>query len=399
MNIHEHQAKALLREYGVPLSPGVAIFSADEAEAAAKSLPGPVFVVKSQIHAGGRGKGRFKELGPDAKGGVRVVKSVADVVSNAQEMLGRTLVTKQTGPAGKAVNRLYIEGGADIARELYLSLLVDRSTGRVAFVASTEGGMDIETVAEETPDKIITVPIDPEAGVTDADVSRLASELRLTGAAFDDSKALFRALYKAFTDKDMSLLEINPLVVTGEGRLKVLDAKVSFDNNAMFRHPELAELRDLTEENDKEIEASKYDLAYVALDGTIGCMVNGAGLAMATMDIIKLYGEEPANFLDVGGGASKEKVTAAFKIITADPNVKGILVNIFGGIMRCDIIAEGVIAAVKEVGLKVPLVVRLEGTNVKEGKAIIASSGLNVIPADDLDDAAQKIVAAIRGQG
>ena len=397
MNIHEHQAKALLREYGVPLSPGVAIFSADEAEAAAKSLPGPVFVVKSQIHAGGRGKGRFKELGPDAKGGVRVVKSVADVVSNAQEMLGRTLVTKQTGPAGKAVNRLYIEGGADIARELYLSLLVDRSTGRVAFVASTEGGMDIETVAEETPDKIITVPIDPEAGVTDADVSRLASELRLTGAAFDDSKALFRALYKAFTDKDMSLLEINPLVVTGEGRLKVLDAKVSFDNNAMFRHPELAELRDLTEENDKEIEASKYDLAYVALDGTIGCMVNGAGLAMATMDIIKLYGEEPANFLDVGGGASKEKVTAAFKIITADPAVKGILVNIFGGIMKCDVIAEGVIAAVKEVGLKVPLVVRLEGTNVELGKKIINESGLNVISADDLDDAAQKIVNAVKG--
>jgi succinyl-CoA synthetase beta subunit len=397
MNIHEHQAKELLREYGVPLSPGVAIFSPDDAEAAAKSLPGPVYVVKSQIHAGGRGKGRFKELGPDAKGGVRVVKSVDDVVFNAGEMLGRTLVTKQTGPAGRQVRRLYIEAGAEIARELYLSLLVDRAVGRVAFVGSTEGGMDIETVAAETPDRIVTVDIDPDTGVTDADVSRLASELRLTGPAFDDSKTLFRALYKAFWDKDMSLLEINPLVVTGQGRLLVLDAKVSFDNNALFRHPELEELRDTSEEDPKEQEAHRYDLAYVALEGNIGCMVNGAGLAMATMDIIKLYGEEPANFLDVGGGASKEKVTAAFKIITADDNVKGILINIFGGIMRCDVIAEGVIAAVKEVGLKVPLVVRLEGTRVTEGKAILNASGLDLISADDLDDAAQKIVAAVRG--
>jgi succinyl-CoA synthetase beta subunit len=398
MNIHEHQAKALLRDYGAPLSQGIAIFSPDEAEAAAKSLPGPIWVVKSQIHAGGRGKGKFKELGPDAKGGVRVVKSVDDVVANAKEMLGKTLVTKQTGDKGKEVRRLFIEAGADIGRELYLSLLVDRTTGRVAFVGSTEGGMDIETVAHDTPEKIATITIDPATGVTDADVSKLASELRLTGPAFDDSKTLFRTLYKAFTEKDMSLLEVNPLVVTKEGRLLVLDAKVSFDNNALFRHPELEELRDTTEEDEKEIEAHNHDLAYIALSGTIGCMVNGAGLAMATMDIIKLYGEEPANFLDVGGGASREKVTAAFKIITADPNVKGILVNIFGGIMRCDVVAEGVVAAVRDVGLKVPLVVRLEGTNVKEGKAILSSSGLDVIPADDLDDAAQKIVAAVRGR-
>ena len=398
MNIHEHQAKALLATFGVPVAKGVAIFSAAEAEAAARSLPGPVYVVKSQIHAGGRGKGKFKELGPDAKGGVRVVKSVADVVANAKEMLGHTLVTKQTGPTGKEVRRLYIEDGADIARELYLSLLVDREVGEVAFVVSTEGGMDIETVAHDTPEKIVTVAIDPDAGVTDADVAALVGALKLDGAAAVDARLLFPALYKAFVDKDMSLLEVNPLIVMQNGRLRVLDAKVSFDNNSLFRHPDLMELRDLTEEDAKEIEASKFDLAYVALDGNIGCMVNGAGLAMATMDIIKLYGEEPANFLDVGGGASKEKVTAAFKIITADPNVKGILVNIFGGIMRCDVIAEGVVAAVREVGLKVPLVVRLEGTNVKEGKAILRESGLNVIPADDLDDAAQKIVAAIRGK-
>ncbi|CDP52311.1 ADP-forming succinate--CoA ligase subunit beta [Paradevosia shaoguanensis] len=398
MNIHEHQAKALLKEYGVPVAGGVAIFSADEAEAAARSLPGPLYVVKSQIHAGGRGKGKFKELSADAKGGVRLAKSVEDVVANAREMLGNTLVTKQTGASGKQVNRLYIEDGADIDRELYLSILVDRTVGRVAFVVSTEGGMDIEAVAEHTPEKIVTLAIDPDTGVTAADVEKLASALQLASAAKADGASLFPALYKAFCDKDMSLLEVNPLIVMKDGHLRVLDAKVSFDNNALFRHPDVVALRDTSEEDAKEIEASKYDLAYVALDGNIGCMVNGAGLAMATMDIIKLYGEEPANFLDVGGGASKEKVTAAFKIITADPNVKGILVNIFGGIMRCDVIAEGVVAAVREVGLKVPLVVRLEGTNVKEGKAILKDSGLNVIPADDLDDAAQKIVKAIKGQ-
>ncbi len=398
MNIHEHQAKALLKTYGLPVAAGVAIFRPEEAEAAVKSLPGPLYVVKSQIHAGGRGKGRFKELGADAKGGVRLAKSAAEVVANAREMLGHTLVTKQTGAAGKQVNRLYIEDGADIARELYCSLLVDRSTGEVAFVVSTEGGMDIETVAHETPEKIVTVDIDPKAGVTAANVASIASALQLDGAAKADAGTVFPALYKAFVDKDMSLLEVNPLIVMKDGHLRVLDAKVSFDNNSLFRHPDLLALRDLTEEDAKEIEASKFDLAYVALDGNIGCMVNGAGLAMATMDIIKLYGEEPANFLDVGGGASREKVTAAFKIITADPNVKGILVNIFGGIMRCDVIAEGVVAAVHDVGLTVPLVVRLEGTNVKEGKAILKNSGLDVIAADDLDDAAQKIVAAIRGR-
>jgi succinyl-CoA synthetase beta subunit len=396
MNIHEHQAKALLKDYGLPVAQGVAIFQADEAEAAAKALPGPLYVVKSQIHAGGRGKGKFKELDAEAKGGVRLAKSVEDVVANASEMLGNTLVTKQTGPAGKQVNRLYIEDGADIARELYCSLLVDRGTSRVSFVVSTEGGMDIEAVAEETPDKIVTVAIDPEQGVTQADIAKLVTALKLEGPAARDAETVFPALHKAFTEKDMSLLEVNPLIVVDDGHLRVLDAKVSFDDNASFRHPELAELRDLSEEDAKEIEASKFDLAYVALDGNIGCMVNGAGLAMSTMDIIKLYGAEPANFLDVGGGATKEKVTAAFKIITADPAVEGILVNIFGGIMRCDVIAEGVIAAVKEVGLEVPLVVRLEGTRVKEGKAILDQSGLNVISADDLDDAAQKIVAAVK---
>ncbi len=397
MNIHEYQAKALLKSFGVSVSAGVPIMKADEAEAAAKSLPGPVWVVKSQIHAGGRGKGRFKELGADAAGGVRVVKSIDDVVKNASEMLGNTLVTKQTGPAGKQVNRLYIEDGADIARELYLSILVDRTVGQVAFVVSTEGGMDIEAVAEETPEKIINVAIDPIAGITDADVARLCDGLKLDGVARKDGQKLFATLYKAFTETDMSLLEVNPLVVLGNGHLRVLDAKVSFDGNAEFRHPELAELRDLTEEDAKEVEASKYDLAYIALDGDIGCMVNGAGLAMATMDIIKLYGASPANFLDVGGGATTEKVTAAFKIITSDPQVKGILVNIFGGIMRCDVIAEGVVTAVREVGLQVPLVVRLEGTNVERGKEIINQSGLNVIAADDLDDAAQKIVKAVKG--
>ncbi|MBZ9797019.1 ADP-forming succinate--CoA ligase subunit beta [Mesorhizobium sp. ES1-4] len=397
MNIHEYQGKALLKSFGAPVAEGVPVFKASEAEAAAQALPGPLYVVKSQIHAGGRGKGKFKELSPDAKGGVRLAKSVAEVVANANEMLGHTLVTKQTGPAGKQVNRLYIEDGADIERELYLSVLVDRTVGRVAFVVSTEGGMDIEAVAHDTPEKIITVAIDPDMGVTADDVKKLNAALKLDGDAASDGGSLFPILYKAFVEKDMSLLEINPLIVMKNGRLRVLDAKVSFDNNALFRHPDVLELRDTTEEDEKEIEASKYDLAYVALDGNIGCMVNGAGLAMATMDIIKLYGAEPANFLDVGGGASKEKVTAAFKIITRDPAVKGILINIFGGIMKCDIIAEGVIAAVKEVGLKVPLVVRLEGTNAELGKKIINDSGLNVVSADDLDDAAKKIVAAVKG--
>jgi succinyl-CoA synthetase beta subunit len=397
MNIHEHQAKALLKSFGAPVADGYAAFTVDDAVKAAESLPGPLYVVKSQIHAGGRGKGRFKELGPDAKGGVRLAKSVEEVKAHAEEMLGHTLVTHQTGPAGKQVNRLYIEDGADIARELYLSLLVNRETGKVAFVASTEGGMDIEQVAEDTPEKILTLDIDPLAGVTEANAVELAQALQLDGAARNDMLALAPILYKAFTEKDMSLLEINPLIVMEDGRVRVLDAKVSFDGNALFRHDDIRELRDLTEEDEKEIEASKYDLAYIALDGDIGCMVNGAGLAMATMDIIKLYGAEPANFLDVGGGASKEKVTAAFKIITADPNVKGILVNIFGGIMRCDVIAEGVVAAVKEVGLSVPLVVRLEGTNVEQGKAILDQSGLDITSADDLDDAAQKITKAVKG--
>ncbi|BDX00981.1 ADP-forming succinate--CoA ligase subunit beta [Maricaulis maris] len=396
MNIHEHQAKAVLKSFGAPVAEGVAIFSADEAAAAADQLPGPLWVVKSQIHAGGRGKGKFKELGPDAKGGVRLAFSKDDVVKNAREMLGNTLVTHQTGPAGKQVNRLYIEDGADIATELYCSLLVNRETGQVAFVVSTEGGMDIEEVAHATPEKIQTIDIDPSTGVTDASAAAVCDALKLEGQARDDMMGLAKILYTAFCEKDMSMLEINPLIVMENGHVRVLDAKVSFDGNALFRHPDIMELRDTTEEDEKEIEASKYDLAYVALDGDIGCMVNGAGLAMATMDIIKLYGAEPANFLDVGGGATTEKVTAAFKIITADPNVKGILVNIFGGIMRCDVIAEGVVTAVKDVGLKVPLVVRLEGTNVEKGKSIINESGLNVIAADDLDDAAQKIVAAVK---
>ena len=395
MNIHEYQAKQVLKGFGAPVAAGVAITSADQAEAAAKQLPGPLYVVKSQIHAGGRGKGKFKELGAEAKGGVRLARSIEEVVANAKEMLGNTLVTAQTGDAGKQVNRLYIEDGADIDRELYCSLLVDRSVGRVAFVISTEGGMDIEAVAHDTPEKIVTVAIDPETGVTEADVAKIVSTYGLTGPAAEDAKTLFPALYKAFVEKDMALLEVNPLIVMTNGHLRVLDAKVSFDGNALFRHDDMKELRDETEEDAKEIEASKWDLAYVALDGNIGCMVNGAGLAMATMDIIKLYGKEPANFCDVGGGAGKDKVAAAFKIITADPKVEGILVNIFGGIMRCDVIAEGVVAAVKEVGLKVPLVVRLEGTNAELGKKILNESGLTIQAADDLDDAAQKIVAAV----
>ena len=396
MNIHEYQAKALLKRHGAPVSAGEPILSPDDIEAAIEALPGPVYVVKSQIHAGGRGKGTFKELDADAKGGVRVSFSAEEARDNAREMFGKTLVTNQTGPEGKQVNRLYIEDGAQIARELYLSLLVDRESGKVAFVASTEGGMDIESVAHETPDKIHTIGIDALEGITDENVARLNDALGLSGPAAEDGKTLFPLLYRAFRETDMSLLEINPLVVLETGELRVLDAKVSFDANAMFRHPELAELRDETEEDDKEIEASKHDLAYIALDGDIGCMVNGAGLAMATMDIIKLYGAAPANFLDVGGGATTEKVTAAFKIITSDPNVKGILVNIFGGIMRCDVIAEGVVQAVRDVGLEVPLVVRLEGTKVDEGKKILEGSGLDVIAADDLDDAARKIVDATR---
>jgi succinyl-CoA synthetase beta subunit len=397
MNIHEHQAKEVLKAFGAPIAKGVAITSLDQAEAAIGSMPGPVWVVKSQIHAGGRGKGKFKELGPDAKGGVRVSFSREDALANVKEMFGNTLVTKQTGPAGKQVNRLYIEDGADIDRELYLSILVDRETGKTSFVASTEGGMDIEAVAEETPEKIHTIGITASKGVTDADAEKLADAYELTGAAREQGKKLFKSLYEAFTSKDMSLLEINPLIVTKSNDIQVLDAKVSLDGNALFRHPDIMAYRDESEEDAKEIEASKYDLAYIALDGEIGCMVNGAGLAMATMDIIKLYGAEPANFLDVGGGATTEKVTAAFKIITSDPNVKGILVNIFGGIMRCDVIAQGVVQAVKDVGLEVPLVVRLEGTKVEEGKKIINDSGLNVIAADDLDDAAQKIVKAVKG--
>ena len=395
MNIHEYQAKQVLKGFGAPVAEGVAVTRVDEVEAAARSLPGPLYVVKSQIHAGGRGKGKFKELGPDAKGGVRLAFSVEEAVAHAKEMLGNTLVTAQTGPSGKQVNRLYIEDGADIERELYCSLLVDRSTGRVSFVVSTEGGMDIEAVAHDTPEKIVTIDIDFEAGVTPANVTEINTAYGLTGDAAKDGGSLFPILYKAFVDKDMSMLEVNPLIVMKDGHLRVLDAKVSFDGNALFRHEDMKALRDETEEDAKEIEASEWDLAYVALDGNIGCMVNGAGLAMATMDIIKLYGKEPANFCDVGGGAGKDKVAAAFKIITADPAVQGILVNIFGGIMRCDVIAEGVVAAVKEVGLKVPLVVRLEGTNAELGKKILNESGLAITAADDLDDAAQKIVAAV----
>jgi succinyl-CoA synthetase beta subunit len=397
MNIHEYQGKAVLREFGVPVSRGVAIFRPEEAEAAARELGGPVFVVKAQIHAGGRGKGRFKEPEAGDKGGVRLARSVEEVKAHAAQMLGRTLVTVQTGEAGRPVQRLYVEEGSDIAQEFYLSMLVDRDTGRVAFVVSTEGGMDIEQVAHDSPEKIATFAVDPATGIMPHHGRTLAKALGLTGSLARQAEDLTAKLYRAFVAKDMSMLEINPLVVTREGELRCLDAKVSFDSNALYRHPDVVALRDVSEEDEKEIEASRHDLAYIALEGTIGCMVNGAGLAMATLDIIKLYGEAPANFLDVGGGATEEKVTAAFKIITADPNVRGILVNIFGGIMKCDVIARGVIAAVKAVGLQVPLVVRLEGTNVEDGKAIIRASGLNVIPADDLDDAAQKIVAAVRG--
>ncbi|MBN9080503.1 MAG: ADP-forming succinate--CoA ligase subunit beta [Rhizobiales bacterium] len=396
MNIHEYQAKAVLKEFGVPVSKGVAILKASDAEAAAKELGGPLWVVKSQIHAGGRGKGKFKEPAAGDKGGVRLAKSIDEVKTFAQQMLGNTLVTVQTGPAGKQVNRLYIEDGSDIEKEFYLSALVDRSTSRISFVVSTEGGMDIETVAHDTPEKIVSFSVDPATGIMPHHGRTVADALGLDGDLAKQAGKIVTQLYAAFVAKDMEMLEINPLIVTKQGQLKALDAKVSFDSNALYKHPEIVALRDETEEDAKEIEASKHDLAYIALDGNIGCMVNGAGLAMATLDIIKLYGMEPANFLDVGGGASEEKVTAAFQIITADPNVKGILVNIFGGIMKCDVIARGVLAAVKTVGLQVPLVVRLEGTNVEEGKRIIRESGLNVIPADDLDDAAQKIVNAVK---
>jgi succinyl-CoA synthetase beta subunit len=397
MNIHEYQAKALLSEFGVAISKGAPVLRASDSQAAAKMIPGPVWVVKSQIHAGGRGKGKFKEASAGDKGGVRIAKSVAEVNEFARQMLGATLVTMQTGPHGKQVNRLYIEEGSDIEKEFYLSILVNRETSEVSFVVSTEGGVNIEDVAHSTPEKIVTFSVDPATGIMSHHGRTVAKALKLSGDLAKQAERLVAQLYAAFIAKDMAMLEINPLVVTKQGQLRVLDAKVSFDDNALFRHPEIAVLRDETEEDAKEIEASKYDLNYVALEGTIGCMVNGAGLAMATMDIIKLYGMEPANFLDVGGSATVDKVAAAFKIITADPNVKGILVNIFGGIMKCDVIADGVVAAVRQVGLKVPLVVRLEGTNVEAGKKIISQSGLNVLSADDLDDAAHKIVKAVKG--
>jgi succinyl-CoA synthetase beta subunit len=397
MNIHEYQAKALLREYGAPVSDGRVVLKAEEAKTAAGELDGPMWVVKAQIHAGGRGKGKFKEASAGEKGGVRLARSVEEAAEEAAKMLGRTLVTHQTGPVGKQVNRIYIEDGSGISRELYLALLVDRSTSRVAFVCSTEGGMDIEEVAAKTPGKILSFAVDPATGYQPFHGRRIAFMLGLEGGQVKQCVALMGILYKLFMDKDMEMLEINPLIVTDKGDLKCLDAKMGFDGNAVYRHPEIAALRDESEEDPKELAASRFDLNYIALDGEIGCMVNGAGLAMATMDIIKLYGAEPANFLDVGGGATKEKVTEAFKIITSDPNVKGILVNIFGGIMRCDVIAEGVLAAVKEVGLQVPLVVRLEGTNVEKGKEIINTSGLAVIAADNLRDGAEKIVKAVKG--
>jgi succinyl-CoA synthetase beta subunit len=394
MNIHEHQAKAILREFGVPVSRGAAVMRAADALAAAKELGGPAWIVKSQIHAGGRGKGKFKEKEAGGKGGVRIAKSPAEAETFVAEMLGRTLVTAQTGPDGKQVNCVYIEEASSIIKELYISLLVDRSAGRIAFVVSAEGGVEIEEVARHAPDRITSFSVDPATGIMPHHGRRVASALGLSGKLAKQAELLTSQLYEAFIAKDMSVLEINPLIVSAEGELRCLDAKISFDDNALYRHPEIAALRDGTEEDAKEIKASKHDLNYIALSGNIGCMVNGAGLAMATMDIIKLYGAEPANFLDVGGGATKGKVAEGFKIITADHKVEGILVNIFGGIMKCDVIAEGVIAAVKEVGLDVPLVVRLEGTNADLGKKILAGSGLRIIAADDLDDAAQKIVAA-----
>ena len=397
MNIHEYQAKGLLRSYGAPVSDGRIVVKSEDAKTAAGELDGPVWVVKAQIHAGGRGKGTFKEKDAGESGGVRIAKSAEQAAAEAKKMLGRTLVTHQTGPDGKQVNRVYIEQGAEIDRELYLALLVDRATSRISFVCSTEGGMDIEEVAANNPEKIVSFSVDPATGYQAFHGRKVAFSLGLENSQVKECVKLTGQLFKAFLEKDMEMLEINPLIVTKNGNLIVLDAKVGFDSNAIYRHQDIADLRDTTEEDPKELEASKYELNYIALDGEIGCMVNGAGLAMATMDIIKLYGAEPANFLDVGGGATKEKVTEAFKIITSDPKVKGILVNIFGGIMRCDVIAEGVVAAVKEVGLQVPLVVRLEGTNVEKGKGIINNSGLDVIAANDLKDGAQKIVSAVKG--
>ncbi|MEM7665485.1 MAG: ADP-forming succinate--CoA ligase subunit beta [Pseudomonadota bacterium] len=401
MNVHEYQAKELLKEYGIAIPAGHAALTVEEAVAGAKQLPGPLYVVKAQIHAGGRGKGKFKELPEDAKGGVRLAFSLDEVESHAKEMLGNTLVTIQTGAEGKQVNRLYVTDGVDIESEYYLAMLVDRATGQVAMVASTEGGMDIEDVAHNTPEKITTITIDPAQGFMPHHGRAVAFALELSGALNKKCQKLAAQLYQAFMASDCEMLEINPLVETkpdsdGNADLLVLDTKMSFDGNALYRHPAIEEMRDETEEDPAEVEASEYDLAYIKLDGNIGCMVNGAGLAMATMDIIKLNGAFPANFLDVGGGATTEKVTAAFKIILADDAVEGILVNIFGGIMRCDTIAEGIVAAAKEVELDVPLVVRLEGTNVDKGKEILANSGLPIVPADDLGDAAKKIVAEVK---
>ena len=387
MDIHEHQAKELLRQYNIPTPTGYVAFTTDEAIKAAKKLPGPVFVVKAQIHAGGRGKA----------GGVKVVKDLDEVKNSAETILGKKLITHQTGSEGKLVQRLYIEDGCDISSEYYFSMVVDRVTSRVSVIASTEGGMDIEQVAKETPEKILSFNIDPTIGFQPFHARLIANELKLEGSSFKQAGKFFNQLYKLFTEKDASLLEINPLVLTSENSLIALDAKMSFDNNALFKHPDISSLRDETEEDPAEILASKFDLAYIKLDGTIGCLVNGAGLAMATMDIIKLKGASPANFLDVGGSATKEKVTEAFKIILSDPAVEGILVNIFGGIMRCDIIASGVVAAAKTLSLSKPLVVRLAGTNVEEGKQILRDSGLKIIPADDLDEAAMKIVSAVKG--
>jgi succinyl-CoA synthetase beta subunit len=395
MNIHEYQGKELLKKYGVAVLAGHVAWTPDEAAKAAAALPGPVYVVKSQIHAGGRGAGRFAD-DPNGKGGVRLAKSIDEVREAAEAMLGHVLVTKQTGPAGRRVNRVYVEAGCDIKRELYVSLLVDRETSRVTVMASTEGGMEIEEVAEHHPEKIMKVAVDPASGISAFHARKLAFGLGLQGKQVSAFTKFVLAMYAAFIDLDCAIVEINPLVVTGAGDVVALDAKISFDDNALFRHPDLEALRDEAEEDPKELEAAKYSLNYVALDGTIGCMVNGAGLAMATMDIIKLYGSAPANFLDVGGGATKERVTAAFKIILSDPNVEGILVNIFGGIMRCDVIAEGVVAAARELSLNVPLVVRLEGTNVELGKDIMAKSGLPIIPADNLADAAAKVVKAVK---
>ena len=396
MNIHEHQAKQLLAKFGLAVPKGKAAYTPEEAVSVAGELGGPVYVVKSQIHAGGRGAGRFKG-NEGGKGGVRIVKSIEEVAASAAEMLGHILVTKQTGPEGKEVKRLYIEDGCDIARELYLSFLIDRVTSRITVIASTEGGMEIEEVAAETPERIITVAIDPVTGLQPHHARSIAFGLGLEGEQISSAVKFLQNLYRMVVELDASMVEVNPLVVTAAGEVLALDAKMNFDDNALFRHPDIAELRDEDEEDPAELEAAKHELNYVKLDGSIGCMVNGAGLAMATMDIIKLYGGDPANFLDVGGGATKERVTAAFKIILSDPNVEGILVNIFGGIMRCDVIAEGVVAAAREVSLRVPLVVRLEGTNVDLGKRIMADSGLPIISAGNLGDAAEKIVKAVRG--